>query len=61
MRHICPHCAEVLSQENDPVGLNYCANCHRIILVPPAKPVPTWGLVLLLVLMAVLLVLVLWP
>jgi hypothetical protein len=52
MRCICPHCAEVIFQDNDADGSNYCPNCRRLFRMPPARPVPIWILGVLVVMMA---------
>jgi hypothetical protein len=42
MRYTCPHCAEVLVQDRNTDGLNYCTHCRNLFLIPPVKPAPTW-------------------
>ena len=42
MRCTCPNSAGLLFQDRNPDGLNYCTNCHKLFLIPPEEPVPTW-------------------
>jgi hypothetical protein len=39
---ICTHCGELLWQDRNPEGLNYCTNCQNLFLVPPEAKVPPW-------------------
>jgi hypothetical protein len=52
MRCTCPICAEVLVQNRNVDGLNYCMHCQNLFLVPPPRTVPTWILGVLTVMMA---------
>jgi hypothetical protein len=42
----CPHCAEVIEQDWNADGLNYCTKCQKLFLVPSA--VPAWILGILI-------------
>ena len=52
MRCDCPHCSYVVRQDRNVEGLNYCPNCKRLFLVPPAEGVAPWILGVVAVLMA---------
>jgi hypothetical protein len=49
---ICTHCGEVLTQDREPEGLNYCTNCRNIFFVPLKPRVPSWIWGVVAVLMA---------
>jgi hypothetical protein len=42
MRCNCPNCANVIVQDRNAEGLNYCTSCHELFFVPPERRVPTW-------------------
>jgi hypothetical protein len=44
MRCICPQCANVLDQDRNTDGLNYCPNCRNLFLIAAPRPVPPWVL-----------------
>jgi hypothetical protein len=47
----CTNCGEVLMQDVNPEGLNYCPKCRSLFLVPPEPKMPTWiwGVVVFLI------------
>ena len=51
MKCTCPHCGELLRQDRNPEGLNFCNNCRKLFLVPPEPSVPPWiwGVVTILI------------
>ena len=50
MKLTCTHCGELVEQDRNREGLNYCTNCRRLFLVPPEPRVPPWILGVLVVL-----------
>jgi len=52
MRCTCPNCAEVVEQDREAQGLNYCTSCRTLFYVPTTEPVPTWILGVLTFLLA---------
>lgn len=50
MRCNCPHCAQLVRQDENVEGLNYCTKCQRLFLVPPKEKLPPWILGVLVVL-----------
>jgi len=38
----CPDCGELVKQDRNMDGLNYCTNCRKLFLVPSDSKVPLW-------------------
>ncbi len=49
----CPYCGEVLMQDRNAEGLNFCTNCRNLFLVPPQETVQPWILGVLVILTAI--------
>jgi hypothetical protein len=50
MRCNCPNCAQVIVQDRNFEGLNYCTNCRQLFFVPERKvPGWIWGVLTLMV------------
>ncbi len=51
MKLTCTYCGELVRQDRNSDGLNYCTNCGKLFLVPPERTVPPWilGVVVFLV------------
>ncbi|MGD0898123.1 MAG: hypothetical protein ABR915_09835 [Thermoguttaceae bacterium] len=52
MALICPNCSEVVRQDRNVEGLNYCPHCRRLFFVPPPEKMPPWILGVLVILVA---------
>jgi ribosomal protein L37AE/L43A len=50
MRCLCPHCSQLLVQDRNESGINFCPNCQK--LFHGIEVVPPWILGVLVVLMA---------
>ena len=48
----CTHCGEVLKQDKNLDGLNFCTNCRKLFLVAPEPRVPPMILAVLAALIA---------
>ena len=42
MKCQCPRCGELVNQDRNMEGQNYCINCGKLFLMPPEPTVPTW-------------------
>ena len=42
MKLACTHCGELVSQDRNLEGLNYCTNCQKLFLMPPKPRMPPW-------------------
>jgi hypothetical protein len=42
MKCTCTHCGELVSQDRNPEGHNFCINCGKLFLAPAESKVPTW-------------------
>lgn len=42
MKCTCTHCGELLRQDRNLEGLNYCTHCRKLFLEPPESRVPPW-------------------
>ena len=50
MKFACTHCGELVGQDRNLEGLNYCTSCRKLFLIPPEPKVPPWILGVLFVL-----------
>ncbi len=48
----CTHCGELVTQDRNPEGPNYCTNCQKLFVASPEPRVPTWILGVVVFLMA---------
>jgi hypothetical protein len=42
MQCYCPHCCQLVVQDRNVDGLQYCTSCKKIFCVPPKRTVPAW-------------------
>jgi hypothetical protein len=42
MKCTCPNCGELLGQDRNPDGPNYCTACQKLFLVPAEPQMPPW-------------------
>jgi hypothetical protein len=50
MRVHCPHCNAKLMQAKNTDGPNFCYSCQKLFYVPEDRPVPSWILGVLVIL-----------
>jgi DNA-directed RNA polymerase subunit RPC12/RpoP len=52
MKCTCTQCGQLVSQDINPEGQNYCSYCGSLFLAPLERKVPTWMWGVVVVLMA---------